>query len=221
MTKKLYRSITIRALSTLLIGALVIAFPTNATKYMVMTIGLLFLIPGLVSIIAYFNSRKKIKANAKNADAPATPVDTKKKEHASYFPIVSVGSVLFGVILLSFPMAFKEALIYILGAFLIVAALAQAFNMYKLGKVYKVNFVPYFISALIGIAGIVVIMLNYKEMTLPDTVEPQPEAVAVPQLVFGIACVVYGISEVIYAIYFRKPELKSPSSADTGKETAQ
>lgn len=221
MTKKLYRSITIRALSTLLIGALVIAFPTNATKYMVMTIGLLFLIPGAVSIVSYFHNRKKLNDSAKDAEPTEQSADSKKKRHASYFPVAGVGSVLFGVILLSFPLAFKDVLIYILGAFLIVASLAQAFNMYKLGKVYKVNFVPYVISALIGIAGIVVIMLNYKETTTPAPAEPAPDAVAVPQLVFGIACVVYGVSELLYAIYFRKPELKAPTSVDSKSEKTE
>ncbi len=108
MTKKLYRSITIRALSILLVGALTIAFPTNATRYLVMSIGLLFLIPGILSVAAYLINRKKL---AKKGDSEGNDNQTDKK-HLSYLPIIALGSVLFGTILLSFPSVFKDILIY-------------------------------------------------------------------------------------------------------------
>ena len=204
MTKKLYRSITIRALSILLVGALTIAFPTNATRYLVMSIGLLFLIPGILSVAAYLINRKKL---AKKDDGEEKDNQTDNK-HLSYLPIIALGSVLFGTILLSFPSAFKDILIYILGAFIVVAAAAQAFNIYRLSKVYKVSFFSYIVSALIGIAGITVIALNYNAQFAEYPAEKTTEPTSIPSLIMGIACVVYGLSEIAYALYFRKPTMK-------------
>lgn len=237
MKNKQYHAIIIRALSTLLIGALVVAFPTNATKYLVVSIGLLFLIPGVVSIISYFKNRhKQSKAkkeniklendkdssnNDNNTDCPQSNQDNEpKKEQADkkrnkpivYFPIIGLGSIFFGAILVAFPTAFKEILIYLLGAFITIAAIAQAINLYKLSKIYRTSFVPYIISALICIAGIVVVVLNYKQATIQATEELNAEPYSEASTIFGIASVIYGISEIFYALYFRKPELKNPEA---------
>lgn len=215
---KLYRSTTIRALSTLLIGALVIAFPSNATKYLVIIIGALFFVPGLISLVAYILHKRKQKKISEET-ALEKPVETKKSKGSELFPIIGVGSILFGAILMLFPLKFQNALLYILGAFLILAALSQAFNMYKLSKTYKVHFITYLIAALVGIAGIVIIMLNYKAAsTLTDEVE-RTAATYAPSMIFGIASVLFGISELIYAIYFRSPELKSSSTDLPAKNT--
>ena len=51
---KYVRSFTFRALCAMGVGALLIAFPDKTTSWLVRTIGVLFLIPGMVSIFAYF-----------------------------------------------------------------------------------------------------------------------------------------------------------------------
>ena len=53
------RSVIIIALSTILIGALLIAFPANAAKWLVMAIGALFLVPGIVGVTSYVIQRKR------------------------------------------------------------------------------------------------------------------------------------------------------------------
>lgn len=205
---KLYRYTAVRALCTLLIGALVILFPTNATRYMILTIGVLFLVPGVISLLAYLRYRNK------QADKSAEATDegagkTTKVRGEKLFPIIGVGSILFGFILIVFPSAFRSALLYILGAYLIIASLAQAFNLYKYSRIYKVNFIPFLISALTGIAGIVIIMLNYKTSSIAAADTTKPLDTYTPSLIFGIAGVIYGVSELMYSIYFRKPEPKT------------
>ena len=49
---KYVRSFTFRALCAMGVGALLIAFPDKTTSWLVRTIGVLFLIPGMVSIFA-------------------------------------------------------------------------------------------------------------------------------------------------------------------------
>ncbi len=226
MTRRLYRSITLRALSTLLIGALIIAFPLNATKYLVMSIGLLFLVPGVVSMLTYFIHKHKDKVAAKKEtqekeddeeeekkDEEGDKKEDKKKQ-TPYFPTIGLGSSLFGLLLLAFPSSFKDILVYLLGAFAVVAALVQAVNTYKLGKVYKTSPAMYVISALIGLAGVVVIYLNHYVLTTEGIAEQKPEQMTVPALIAGIALVVYGLSETAYALYFRKPTTIEKDDSD-------
>ena len=221
MTRRLYRSITLRALSTLLIGALIIAFPLNATKYLVMSIGLLFLVPGVVSMLTYFIHRHKDKVAAKkeaqekeDEEEEEKDEEDDKKKQTPYFPTIGLGSSLFGLLLLAFPSSFEDILVYLLGAFAVVAALVQAVNTYKLGKVYKTSPAMYVISALIGLAGVVVIYLNHYVLTTEGIAEQKPELMTVPAFIAGIALVVYGLSETAYALYFRKPTTIEKEDSD-------
>lgn len=205
MKKKTYRSVTLRSLSTLLMGAIIIAFPTNATVYLIMAIGLLFLIPGLTSIFTYIRNRRQVKAIRDSGET------IRYTGQATYFPLIGTGSVLFGIILLCFPSSFKLALIYILGSFLVIAAVAQAINIYKLSKLYITGFVPYVVSIMIALAGIAVIWLNYNHTQTTPRADQQEDTFTLPSLVFAIACLVYGISEIAFTLYFRNPKTRAGS----------
>ena len=69
----------VSSLCALVIGILLVTWPDVAVSYLVITIGVLFLIPGLVGLFSYLALLNKSKA-----DAPR-PV----------FPIVALGSTLF------------------------------------------------------------------------------------------------------------------------------
>lgn len=68
----------VSSLCALVIGILLVTWPDVAVSYLVITIGVLFLIPGLVGLFSYLALLNKSKA-----DAPR-PV----------FPIVALGSTL-------------------------------------------------------------------------------------------------------------------------------
>lgn len=179
------RSTIILALCTILIGALLIAFPANATKWLVMAIGALFLVPGAVSLLSYLTQ-------AKSKSAP--------------FPFVGIGSILFGGVLLATPNTFLSALLYLLGAFLVLGGLMQAYRLFRVRKQHQTGAIPYVVAALISIAGIVVIALNYKDSVAQSTADASNSASHMPSLIFGVASIVYGLAEIIYAIQFRKSE---------------
>ncbi|MCH5178042.1 MAG: DUF308 domain-containing protein [Prevotellaceae bacterium] len=194
---KTNRPTVILALSTILIGALLITFPANATKWLVMAIGALFLIPGIVSVVSYIIQRKH------NPDV-TEPNKENGKNKPSSFPFVGIGSILFGSVLLAAPNIFLSALLYLLGAFLVLAGLVQAYRLSRFHKQYNINAVNYIISVLISIAGIVVIVLNYKIGAPIPTVPANEPHGELPSFIFGITSVVYGLTEIIYAIQFRK-----------------
>ena len=66
----------LRAICALVIGLVLVMFPDQAGDYFVITIGVIFLVPSLVSIIGYF---------------------AQSTEMRSRFPIEGVGSLLFGL----------------------------------------------------------------------------------------------------------------------------
>lgn len=204
------RAIIILALCTILIGALLIAFPANATKWLVMAIGALFLVPGVVGVATYvIQRRRQAKALAEGRETKDNK-DKDEKKSKNLFPFIGIGSILFGAVLLIIPSSFQNALLYILGAFLVLAGLAQIYRFLQLRKQYQLSAAPYIVSALVSIAGIVVIVLNYNGGNLPAKVAHISDSPTYwPSMIFGVASVIFGISEIIYAIQFRKSD-KTP-----------
>lgn len=184
------RSVTTRSLSTILIGTLIIVFPFEATTYLVMAIGALFLFPGVIAIANYFHKRK-ISDSAKS-----TP--------RVFFPIVGIGSVLFGAILLGFASQFVGILMYLLAAFIVMAGCAQLFQLLSLRKLNNIGKLPYIVSSLIVIAGLVVAYMNYRNSSIVDEAD-KSSAVYTTSIVFGVTSIFYGIVELVYAINYRRP----------------
>ncbi|MBO4487055.1 MAG: DUF308 domain-containing protein [Bacteroidaceae bacterium] len=209
------RSTIILALSTILIGALIIAFPTHATRWLIMAIGALFLVPGAVSIATYIYQQRK---KPETAMSPKGKDEKGKASKAkTLFPFIGIGSVLFGAVLLIIPNSFLNALLYILGTFLILAALQQIYRFLQLRKQYKLGATPYIVSSLIAIAGIVIIVLNYQAGAAPATAGTADtnNPTYLPSIIFGIAGIIYGLTEIIYAIQFRKSDkMDTPKTDD-------
>ena len=211
------RAIIILALSTILIGALLIAFPANAAKWLVMAIGALFLVPGVVGVTTYAIQRhRQAKALAEGKETKDNKDDKNEKKNKNIFPFIGLGSILFGAVLLIIPSSFQNALLYILGAFLVLAGLTQIYRFLQLRKQYQLSTVPYIVSALVSIAGIVIIVLNYNGGTV-TTAKTATNPYYLPSRIFGVASVVFGLSEIIYAIQFRKSD-KTPAPQPAAEE---
>ena len=80
----------IRCICALVIGVLLVAWPEAAILYLVITIGVLFLVPGLFSVFGYL---------------------IRGKQDGSSFPIAGLGSLLFGLWLMIMPAFFVGILI--------------------------------------------------------------------------------------------------------------
>lgn len=72
----------IRCICALVLGVLLVAWPEAAILYLVITIGALFLVPGLFSVFGYL---------------------TRGKQNGMSFPIAGLGSLLFGLWLMIMP----------------------------------------------------------------------------------------------------------------------
>ena len=93
-----------RCVSAIAIGILLMVWPETAIIYLVIAIGAMFFLPSLFTIIGYF---------------------MKGRQLGMYFPIVSLGSLLFGLWLMVSPAFFVGILMYVLGAVLVFAGVSQ------------------------------------------------------------------------------------------------
>lgn len=124
----------LRAICALVIGLVLVMFPDQAGDYFVITIGVIFLVPSLVSIIGYF---------AHNA------------EMRGRFPIEGVGSLLFGLWLIIMPAFFADLLTFVLGFILVMGGVQQIASLSAARRWMPVPGGFYVVPALILIAGLV------------------------------------------------------------------
>ena len=170
---KYVRSLTFRALCAIGVGALLVAFPDKTSSWLVAIVGVLFLIPGLVSIVAYFKMRM--------TDSTMRP----------FFPVVGIGSLMFGILLVAFSDLLVEYMLYVLAVFLALAGVGQIVNMLKIKDYTQVGIFFYVVPLLVTLAGIFVIVYPKEVLKMFYTI-------------LGVTSIVYGMQEMVSAICFRK-----------------
>lgn len=166
----------LRSSLAIVLGLLLILWPEAAVNYLVMTIGVLFIIPGIISLLAYFTR------------------DKKTEELQPMFPVEGAGSILLGVWLMVMPGFFVSILMYVLGALLVLAGIQQIVTLVSARKWSRVPAGFYLIPAFILITGVAI--LAYPFETAANTF-----------VIFGIASLFYGITELLNRYKFRKRDL--------------
>lgn len=133
----------LRSMFALVLGLLLVLWPDAAINYLVITIGVLFFVPGLFSLISYF-------ANGKRAG------------ESSVFPIAGIGSILFGLWLIIMPSFFVNILMYVLGFILVLGGIQQIASLVSARKWTSVPLAFYIVPTLILVAGVVVLANPFK-----------------------------------------------------------
>jgi uncharacterized membrane protein HdeD (DUF308 family) len=164
--KKTINYFIIRAISAIVLGTLLMLCPQNAIFFVVITIGVLFMVPGLLSLISYFTTNK-----AKRPDMPVL--------------LAGIGSLLFGVVLVAVPNFFVSVLMYILGVILILGAIEQIVVLIRARKRATVPVAFYLIPLLILAAGVLVFFNPFK------TAETIFILIGITCLIYGIMEFVY------------------------------
>ena len=168
---KAINHIIVRIFFILLLGAVLIARPLIAINYLVITIGVLFLIPGLVSIFRHFRDKNHSEPNL--------------------LLIESIGSCFLGLALILAPSFFISALMYIIAVVLIFSAVLQIRGLFILRKQFNVSVFFYITPVLVLLIGAVIL---FNPFTIVETAF----------MVLGIACVIYGLSELVNYLKFLK-----------------
>ena len=127
----------IRILFALVIGLVLVLWPDAAANYIVITVGVAFLLPGVISLISYFGQKK--------------PTDGMPLR----FPVEGIGSFLFGLWLIVIPDFFADVLMFLLGFILMMGGVHQIASLSMARRWMSVPGVYYLVPSLILIAGIV------------------------------------------------------------------
>lgn len=124
----------LRAVCALVIGLVLVMFPDQAGDYFVITIGVIFLVPSLISIIGYYAQNSEMRRR---------------------FPIEGVGSMLFGLWLIIMPGFFADLLTFVLGFILVMGGVQQIASLSAARRWMQVPTGFYVVPALILIAGLI------------------------------------------------------------------
>lgn len=126
----------IRIVFALIIGLVLVNWPDAASDYLVITIGVLFIIPGLIGLIGYLTRDRSVNRN---------------------FPIEGLGSLLFGLWLVIMPGFFANLLMYVLGIVLFLGGAQQLYSVVIARRWTSVPFGFYILPALILLSGLLIL----------------------------------------------------------------
>lgn len=124
----------LRIICALVIGLVLVMFPNQASDYFVITIGVVFLVPSLISIIGYYVQSSEVRHR---------------------FPIEGIGSLLFGLWLVIMPGFFADLLTFALGFILVMGGVQQIASLVAARKWMSVPGGFYVVPVLILIAGLI------------------------------------------------------------------
>lgn len=131
---------TIRSIVALVLGVLLVVWPDAAINYLVITVGVLFFVPGVLSLVGYFGHK------GKDVSRPA------------FFPVAGVGSLLLGLWLMVMPAFFVNILMYVLGFVLLLGGIQQIVFLVSARKYAAVAAGFYVVPVLLLAAGFVVLL---------------------------------------------------------------
>ena len=176
----------IRAIIVLVTGFLLVRYREETMTWMTITVGLLFLLSGLVSCIAYYFEKEKVAKKTAKAEQQEGEQEEENLKSPS-FPIAGVGSIALGIILAVMPNTFITWVVYILAALLILGAVNQFMNLARSRQYARVPvYMWLFPTVILAIA----ILLISKPI----------ETAQLPLLVLGWAFMYYGVLEFILII---------------------
>ena len=166
----------LRGITALLIGTVLVFWSQSAVTYLIMAVGCLFLIPGLLSLLAYYR-RKRVDESAR----------------FNWSQVLGVGSILFGLCLIVQPVFFERSLMYALGIILSYAGLSEIIALTSARSWTRVPAGFYVTPVLIMLTGIFILFNPI-------------ESANIPFIILGIGCLVYGVSDLVQTIKFRRPK---------------
>ncbi|MFC2515003.1 MAG: DUF308 domain-containing protein [Prevotella melaninogenica] len=175
----------IRAIIVLVTGFLLVKYREETMTWMTITVGILFLLSGLVSCIAYYFEKEKVAKKTAKAEQQEGQEEENLKSPS--FPIAGIGSIVLGIILAVMPNTFITWVVYILAALLILGAVNQFMNLARSRQYARV---PVYMWLFPTIILAVAILLISKPI----------ETAQLPLLVLGWAFMYYGVLEFILII---------------------
>ena len=129
----------VRIICAIILGLVLVFWPSLTINYLVMTIGGVFLVAGVISFSTFlFRDKEKY-------------VDIR-------FPFESSGSILFGLVLIIIPGVFINVLMYVMGVLLILACIQQIYILIAIRRRGTVPLGFYIVPVLTLICSLAIII---------------------------------------------------------------
>ncbi|WP_449018949.1 DUF308 domain-containing protein [Prevotella jejuni] len=178
----------VRAIIVLVTGFLLVKYREDTMTWMTITVGVLFLISGLVACMVYYFEKEKV---AKKTAKATLQEDQQEEEDlkSPSFPIAGVGSIVLGIILAVMPNTFTTWMVYILSALLILGAVNQFMNLARSRQYARV---PVYMWVFPTISMVVAILLISRPI--------ETDALFFTLKVIGWAFMYYGVLEFVLII---------------------
>ena len=182
---KIFQSSIFRAICAIVVGALLIKYPDDSVTWLTVAIGVLFLLSGIIALMAYLNAKKHASEYTITDQEGRIISGTQPT-----FPIVGAGSIILGLTLALTPVVFIHGLMYILGAIMILGGLNQLMALISARRLGHISFSYWIAPSLVLITGLFVV---FKPM---DSAE-------IPLLILGWCSLLYGVTEIINSLKIR------------------
>lgn len=154
----------------IVLGILLVVFSKEVTEWLVMLCGMAFVLAGGFSLVGWLMRGKNARASV-------------------LFPLVGVGSALFGLMLLIFPADFITALMYLLAVVLVVFGVVQCYSLWDMRRKAVGVHGAFFVVPLISL-GVGLYILTAPVLTA-----------SLPFILIGVACVLHGVVDFISVVY--------------------
>lgn len=160
----------IRGLVVALVGILLVSMNGSALPVLVRLLGVVFLLPAFVSFVNLYITRK---------GAPILPL--------FMMSVINVGSMIFGVCLILFPLAFLELFVVLLALLLLCFSIFQLFVVFTRCKTVKSRLALLSVPLLLAVAAVVMLFNPFG-------------TISIASIVLGICVVVSGVSDIVITI---------------------
>ena len=166
----------VRSLITAAIGILLLALREQAMPFIVMCLGVLFMLPGIFTLALFLIP--KLRRNSTSGSS------------AVIIPIMAIGSLMLGLWMFLQPAFFVTIIMWILGAVMIIMGATQIVSLLMAKKRVKVSLLLFFLPLLILLTGAIVLLNPF-------------EAASVPFVILGVGAIVTALSDMINTLFLK------------------
>ncbi len=181
---KVIHSSIFRAVCAIIVGVLLIQYREQTVTWITIAIGVLFFLSGVISLASYWAAKRNAEKMQGQilSDSNGKPIMGMMPK----FPLVSVGSLILGLLLALMPQVFIAWLMFILAFILILGALTQFVNLASAAKMGRVGILFWLFPSALLLLGLLAII--------------KPSAIAsAPLFIIGWGMLIYGAVELLNA----------------------
>lgn len=181
---KVIHSSIFRAVCAIIVGVLLIQYREQTVTWITIAIGVLFFLSGVISLASYWAAKRNAEKMQGQilSDSNGKPI----MGMIPKFPLVSVGSLILGLLLALMPQVFIAWLMFILAFILILSALTQFVNLASAAKMGRVGILFWLFPSALLLLGLLALI--------------KPSAIAsAPLFIIGWGMLIYGVVELLNA----------------------